>query len=194
MSKFGHPLDIEGLLSFQGNSYFRCYEIEANASISTNVHVLGALLQTDQSQTYPFIDMVKLFLENARVSGAYWVDKWHISPYYTTAHAIIASSGLDRNFVEPAVDWILKTQHHNGGWGYYIPTPEETAYAIQSLAIWKRSGGKVPISVLRKGKDWLEEHAYDQQPFLWIGKSLYKPTLVIHTAILSALALVDKEL
>lgn len=194
MTKFGQPLDIEGLLSFQGKSYFHCYEIEANSSISTNVHVLGALLQADHHLTHSGIDLVRKFLEDARVSDAYWDDKWHISPYYTTSHAVIASTGLNHDFAEPAVEWLINTQHKDGGWGHYMPTPEETAYAIQALAVWRKSGGKVPKAVLSKGKTWLQEHADDSQPLLWVGKSLYQPTLVIRTAILSALALAEKEL
>lgn len=192
MHKFGRQIDIEGLMSFEAQSYFKCYQIEANPSISANVHVLGALYQAGFSSTHPSVEKVKDFLAGARINETYWDDKWHISPYYTTSHAIIASAKHDQSLVEPAVQWLINTQNENGGWGHYLPTTEETAYAIQALSIWKRYGGSVSKDILLKGKVWLEEHAEDKQPFLWIGKSLYEPTLVIRTAIQSALALVDQ--
>ena len=192
MHKFGRQIDIQGLLSFEAPNYFKCYRIEANPSISTNVHVLGALYEAGYPDAHPSIQTVKTFLANARTNGSYWGDKWHISPYYTTAHAIIACVEHDPSLAEPAVKWLIETQDKNGGWGHYLPTTEETAYALQGLAIWKRCGGNVPQEILTRGKTWLEAHMDDKQPFLWIGKSLYEPTLVIRTAIQSALALVDQ--
>lgn len=191
MSLFNRPLPIDGLLSFKGSSYFRCYQIESNPSISTNVHVLGALKNAGLTPDHPSSKIVRDFLYQSRISNAYWNDKWHTSPYYTTGHAVIASANYDDNLAFPAVEWIIKTQNENGGWGYYASTAEETAYALQALSVWHMHTEKVPLDVLRKGKIWLEAHAEDPQPFLWIGKSLYKPILVVRTAILSALALTE---
>lgn len=193
MTKFGRPIDLAGLLSFRAQSHFYCYRIESDPSISTNVHVLSALYQAGLPKTDPSVEIVREFLRKSRTSNSHWNDKWHISPYYTTSHGIIASLGYDPDMAQVAVEWLINTQAKSGGWGKYLPTAEETAYAIQALVIWKRYGGHVPNEVLIRGKAWLEEHAEDSQPFLWIGKSLYKPNLVIRTAILSALALADQE-
>jgi halimadienyl-diphosphate synthase len=191
MSLFNRPISIDGLLSFAGPSYFRCYQIESNPSISTNVHVLGALKNAGLPPEHPTSKIVRNFLYNSRLSNAYWNDKWHTSPYYTTGHAVIVSTNFDDDLAAPAADWIINTQNENGGWGSYLSTAEETAYALQALAVWHMHSNKVPPEVMRKGNAWLQTHTEDPQPFLWIGKSLYKPTLVVRTAILSALALTD---
>ncbi len=86
--------------------------------------------------------------------------------------------------------WILETQNEDGSWGYYIPTAEETAYCLQALVIWKRSGHPVPDEVLQRGAGWLTAHMDDPLPPLWIGKCLYCPVYVVRSAILSALMLV----
>jgi halimadienyl-diphosphate synthase len=191
MSLFNRPIPIDGLLSFEGSNYFRCYQIESNPSISTNVHVLGALKNAGLPPDHPTPKIVRNFLYNSRLSNAYWNDKWHTSPYYTTGHAVIASTNYDHDLAAPAVEWMINTQNENGGWGYYLSTAEETAYALQALSVWHMHYGNVPLEVLRNGKAWLQVHAEDPQPFLWIGKSLYKPILVVRTAILSALALTE---
>ena len=189
LTMFGRPVDIQGLLSFEGPSYFLCYRIESNASISTNVHVYSALRQAGYPNDHPTMKTLAQFLQKNQLEGKYWADKWHISPYYTTAHGVIALVGHEPALADPAAKWIIETQQVNGGWGHYLPTPEETAYALQALAIYARHGGIVPEKTIEKGRAWLIEHAYDQQPFLWIGKSLYTPKLVIETAIQSALEL-----
>jgi hypothetical protein len=119
----------------------------------------------------------------------FWFDKWHASPYYTTAHAILSLAGLADTLIDDAVYWILTTQNRNGSWGYYVPTAEETAYCLQALCLWKKSGGQVPTDVIERGATWLEQHAEPPYEPLWIGKSLYAPVLVVRSAILSGLAL-----
>jgi halimadienyl-diphosphate synthase len=192
LTMFGRSVDIEGLLSFQGPTHFYCYRIEANASISTNVHVLSALRQAGLTKNDPTVTTVRNYLRSSRLENSYWNDKWHISPFYTTSHAVIAAAGYDPELSDPAADWLLANQDKQGGWGFYLPTAEETAYALQALAIWKKHGGNVPAEIIQKGRNWLIEHTNDTQPFLWIGKSLYMPTLVIETAIQSALAITEQ--
>ncbi|MBN2501646.1 MAG: hypothetical protein JXB38_12765 [Anaerolineales bacterium] len=192
LTMFGRSVDIEGLLSFQGPAHFYCYRIEANASISTNVHVLSALRQAGLTKNDPIVTTVRNYLSASRLENSYWNDKWHISPYYTTSHAVIAAAGYDSELSDPAAHWLLANQDEQGGWGFYLPTAEETAYALQALAIWKQHGGNIPADTIQKGRTWLIEHANDVHPFLWIGKSLYMPTLVIETAIQSALAITEQ--
>ncbi len=85
---------------------------------------------------------------------------------------------------------LLTTQKENGAWGIFKPTAEETAYALQALMDMEQEGESIPNECLRKGKAWLEEHQGEYSP-LWIGKCLYSPRLVIDSAILSALAMVN---
>ena len=123
-----------------------------------------------------------------------WVDKWHLSPYYPTAHAIIACSGYADEMVEGAVKQMLATQNPDGSWGYLQETAEETAYALQALCFWKRNGHAVDEKALRTGARWLAQRSNPPYPLLWIGKCLYCPVRVVSAAILSAMGMVLQEL
>ena len=189
LTHFNRPIDIHGLLSFDGDEHFRCYELEANSSISVNIHALSALRNAGFEPDHPTVKKILHYLKQNRTSGGYWFDKWHISPYYTTAHAILACVNYCDDLIAPAADWIIKTQKFDGSWGFYLPTAEETAYCIQALSIQKKKGGNVPPEVLIKAVEWLELHAEPPYPLFWIGKSLYAGELVVRSAILSAVAL-----
>lgn len=193
LTRFGRPVNLETVLGYEEDDHFRCYALEANASISTNVHVLGALRQTGLRVQHPSVQKVLRFLRRMQHLQMFWFDKWHISPYYPTSHAVIACAGYDDDLVDDAVYWILETQNQDGSWGYYMPTAEETAYCLQALVIWKRHKGQVPNHVLKRGAVWLADHMEPPYPLLWIGKCLYCPVLVVRSAILSALMLVAQE-
>jgi halimadienyl-diphosphate synthase len=189
LTRFHRPVDLETVLHHEGDNHFHCYALESNPSISTNIHALGALRQAGLGAEHPTVIKVIRFLFNAQISQLYWHDKWHISPYYPTSHAIVTSAGYADWLVEDAVYWIQTTQNRDGSWGYYVPTAEETAYCLQALAIWKRHGHAVSDSVLERGAAWLAEHSKPPYPPLWIGKCLYCPELVVRSAVLSALML-----
>ncbi len=191
--QFGRAVDMAGIMYYAQGDHFRCFGLEANPSISTNIHVLNALRRSGFGPQDEWVQKILLFLQRTRTLQMFWFDKWHASPYYATAHAIIASAGYDNNLVGDAIYWILATQNEDGSWGYYMPTAEETAYCLQALSVWKQHGGKVPANVLRRGRAWLLGHAEPPYPPLWIGKSLYCPILVVRSAVLSALALTQEE-
>jgi halimadienyl-diphosphate synthase len=192
LSRCGRPTSLDEVLHFEDEAYFRCFALEATPSVSANIHVLGALRQAGLEPDHPAVLKVIRFLFDAQVSQLYWHDKWHVSPYYSTSHTIIASADYADWLVSDAVYWMLMTQNPNGSWGYYSPTAEETAYCLQALAIWKRTGHPVPDAALKRGAAWLTEHADPPYPPLWIGKCLYCPELVIRSAVLSALMLVSQ--
>jgi halimadienyl-diphosphate synthase len=187
--RFGCEKDLASVLIYEEKDHFRCFDLEANPSISANIHVLGALGQAGLDQRNLSINKILTFLQKARGQAPFWVDKWHSSPYYATAHAIIACAGFANGVVEESVKWILSSQNRDGSWGTYLSTAEETAYAIQALWIWNEKVAKVPKSVFRNGSRWLKEHMDYPYPPLWIGKCLYNPSLVIRSAVISALAL-----
>jgi halimadienyl-diphosphate synthase len=182
--------DVDAIFSYEKEDYFQCYALEANPSISANIHVLSVLRQLGFSKEHPAIQKIVRFLQSTQ----FWFDKWHISPYYPTSHAIIACAGFIDTLVEDAVSWIMTSQNEDGSWGQYAPTTEETAYCLQALVMWKRAGHSLDDDVMRRGYDWLSQH--QQPPYLplWIGKGLYSPTLVVRSAVLSALTLVQEEL
>ena len=93
----------------------------------------------------------------------------------------------DKELCNNAIEWIIDTQNKDGSWGFYGPTAEETAYAIQALCIWKTSNGKVSSNIIENGINWLIQHNNPPHPPLWIGKALYTPELVVRSTILSAI-------
>ena len=193
LARFGRPVDLEGVLYYEEDDHFRCYALETDPSISTNIHALGALRQAGLEVRHPSVQKVLRFLQRTQTPGQFWFGKWHASPYYPTCHAVIVCAGYDDDLVDGAIHWILETQNTNGSWGYYMPTAEETAYCLQALAIWRRHGGQVPSDVMKRGAVWLADHVEPPYPPLWIGKCLYCPVLVVRSAILSALTLVAQE-
>jgi halimadienyl-diphosphate synthase len=187
--RFGCEKDLASVLMYEEKDHFRCFDLEVNPSISANIHVLGALGQAGLDQRNSSVKKVVRFLQKAKGQNPFWVDKWHSSPYYATAHAVIACAKFARELVEDSVKWIIQAQNRDGSWGMYLPTAEETAYAMQALWIWNEHVAKVPKSALKNGARWLGEHMDDPYPPLWIGKCLYNPSLVIRSAVISALAL-----
>jgi halimadienyl-diphosphate synthase len=193
LSRGGRKVDVEALLHYEAENRFRCYDIEADPSISVNCHMLSALRQAGYEAYHPAVRKIIEFLQPTQLLNMFWFDKWHISPYYPTTHLIIAVSNYADELGTRAIDWIMETQNEDGSWGYYMPTAEETAYCIQALVHWKRSGGRVPKNTLKRGLAWLADHAEPPYPPLWIGKCLYCPILVVRSAILSALLLGAQE-
>jgi len=192
LARFGRAPDLEAVLRYEQDDHYRCYELEANPSISANIHILSALREAGLPVSHPSVQKALWFLQRVQTIRLFWFDKWHSSPYYPTSHLVIACAGYVEKLVDNAVYWILETQNRDGSWGYYMPTAEETAYCLQALAIWRRSGHAVPGEVLERGAAWLRAHMDDPTPPLWIGKCLYSPVLVVRSAILSALMLVEQ--
>jgi halimadienyl-diphosphate synthase len=190
LRRFNYDLDIEAVLHYEEEECFRCFALEANPSISANIHVLGALRHAGFSIHHPSVQKTLNFLRRSQTLRLFWFDKWHASPYYATAHAIIACAKYCDDLVQDAVYWLLKTQNPDGSWGYYpTPTAEETAHCIQALCIWRQSGNPIPDDAIQRGAAWLQAHAEPPYPPLWIGKCLYSPELVVRSTIMSALLL-----
>lgn len=189
LSRLGRQPDTAALFAFEGETHFCTYQLEANSSNSVNIHMLGALRQAGFPVESDPVLKTLAYLAASIVDGAYWYDKWHLSPYYSTAHAVIACAGFADVIIQRPVEWILATQRAEGAWGLHAPTAEETAYCIQALQVWRQCGGKVPAGVVRKAAAWLQAHAGPPYPPLWIGKGLYAPEIVVGSAVLSALRL-----
>lgn len=192
LSRYGVTKEIDKFLGYEEEEWFRCYDLENAPSLSANIHVLGALRQAGFKKDDPSVAKILGFLQKTRSDQGCWRDKWHLSPYYTTAHAIIACAGFADEIAQPSVDWILQTQKLDGSWGSQFPSAEETAYCIQALQIWRQHGGRVDNEAIRRGAAWLQGNSEPPYPPLWIGKGLYAPDLVVRSAILSALLIAGK--
>jgi len=191
LKRFGYNPNISTLLEFEEERWFRCYPLETTSSISTNVHFMGALFQAGVDVNDPRIQKIIKYLEGTSTKQAFWYDKWHASPIYTTAHAIITCCGYCNHLIRKSVEWLIKQQNDDGSWGFFGPTAEETSYALQALSIWRRDGQEiVDTKILSRGIRWLEEHSEPPYPLLWIAKSLNYSEWIIKSEIISAKSLV----
>ena len=192
LARFGEPLDMETILAYEEKDRFRTFHYELNSSNSVNIHMLDALREGGMRSDAVPVQKILNHLQSVRTDDTYWYDKWHISPYYTTSHAIITCAGFANHVVERAVLWILETQREDGSWGYQFSSPEETAYCLQALLTWKRHGGSIPRTVLKNAVAWLTDHASPPYPPLWLGKGLFCADLIVQSAILSALFMAEE--
>jgi halimadienyl-diphosphate synthase len=192
LSRYGITKPIDSILIYEEKDWFRCFDLENDPSISANIHLLGAFRQAGYQRNHPAARKILQFLQKTRSNEGNWKDKWHISPYYVTAHAIMACAGYASEIAAGGVDWILRTQKQDGSWGVFGPTAEETAYALQALWVWSQRVQYIPSICLKKGKMWLEDHQEDEYIPLWIGKCLYSPKLVIDSVIINALCLLEQ--
>ncbi len=185
-------VSTNALKFFETDTHYHCYAHESNPSISTNIHMLGAWKAYGADPNTQDVAKIVRFLNRSKFMEGFWVDKWHASPYYPTAHLVITATNYVDSLIDKTTNWILKTQNPDGSWGYYMPTTEETAYCLQALAVSKKYGKDIPVQAIRRGANWLIENANLQCPRLWIGKALYTPILVIRSAIISALGLAQE--
>lgn len=194
LAKHGRNPALADVLDYEEENWFRCFQYEANPSVDVNVHVLGALKQAGYDKTHPRVQKALAFIRSKRHPRKYWLDKWHLSPSYTTAHVIICARGYDDELCEESVQWMLDTQKSDGSWGFFNrSTAEETAYCIQALATWQKHTGKSFSSQIEQAGLWLEKHCEPPYPPLWMDKSLYCPEILVKSCILSALTLVDQS-
>ncbi len=181
---------------YELDDHFMCYAYERNPSISAHIHLLEALgAGGDFGGRARMLKKTENFLTRTRTYSTFWYDKWHISPYYTTAHGIVAAIPAIPEMVENAIEWVVQTQRLDGSWGYFSnSTAEETAYCLQALSWCKRHGMRIPQAVFERGAEYLagsvERKSKSYRP-LWISKTLYSPTWVIHSSVQGALAMCD---
>ena len=204
LNELGQSVDPTILQTFaSANGYFVSFPLERHSSVGVNLHVLHALLRVPG---YPdreaVIDRLLDYFEAQQIGGSYWLDKWHISPYYATAHALRVFAELPpsrRDRVEPLVtrarEWLRQTQTSDGQWGFYAgPTAEETAYAVLALSTedWETSAPgdrQRCLAALRHLSAALATDPADEAPLfppLWIDKCLYSPPRIIRATIEAA--------
>ena len=165
------------------------------SSVGANVHLLGALRAAPAFDgREAAIRKAVGFLARTGAGDRFWVDGRHASPYYATANAVMAL-GAGLSLTEEAVGWIERTQRPDGSWGFFeSSTLEETAYCVQALACHRRAGGQIRPEAIEMGAGWLERARPQGIPAyepLWVGTTLYAPTWVVHSAVLSALILAE---
>lgn len=195
LARLGVPTDLECLWGYETQDGFCTWPGEDGFSVTTNAHVLDALGQhvragrgATRRHRAAARRVVSALGERQETDGS-WRDRWHASAYYATACCVLALSEFGSHGVVPsalarAVGWVLATQHPDGSWGRWGGTPEETAYAVQILAV----AGRRPdvADAVRRGHAYLAASDGAEGPALWHDKDLYRPTLIVDAAVLAA--------
>ena len=196
LHQYGYPISAGPLRPFEGVNFFFTFPLERDPSVTANAHVLEVLQAVAQFPRQHLIQQkVIKYLRDARVDGDHWVDKWHGSPFYATAHAVFALTASAPDLCEPAFKWFKKTQREDGSWGWFSQgTPEETAYAVQALMTAPAEIRADLTESLRRAADYLNESQGEPVIPMWVGKTLYAPTQVIRSAVLSAQMLLGRSL
>ncbi len=196
--KWGYPVDFRVFDAYNMGEHYLAFAFELDSSVSTNIHVLDFV---KNCSTFPdreeVMERLIRFLKKKMNPEGFWVDKWHVSPYYSTSHALCTLCDVDPSLAEKAVSWTLKYQNENGMWGEQGGTLEETAYAVQALMYYHRHVGRIdlarlfqPVAVLNcKGFVPLSAPLRD----LWISKVLYTPIRVVWSSVASAQFMVRAE-
>ncbi|GAC1544398.1 MAG: type B diterpene cyclase [Herpetosiphon sp.] len=201
LSEAGMPVDPASLEQFERDEYFVSFPYERHSSTGVNIHVLQALLRYPSYRNcQAAIAKILQFLASTRQQGSYWTDKWHVSPYYATSHAVIALADLGSDYTQqqstliaPALHWIVQTQNEDGSWGFYrTPTVEETAYAVLALRAFAPRPSSADQAIVA-GMHYLARHIDDARPPLWIDKCLYHPNRIVDAVVNAACAEVSTQ-
>jgi halimadienyl-diphosphate synthase len=184
----GHPVDMGVLDEYDTGEYYLTFNFELDPSISTNIHVLDFVKSCSGfPRREEVVEKLVQFLRREVYPGGFWVDKWHISPYYPTSHAVIALCDIDLSLAEKAVSWILNTQNENGMWGENDGTLEETAYCVQALMYYHRHAEHIDTERMSKAVSALNCASLSTSlTDLWVGKVLYSPVRVLWSSVASA--------
>ncbi|MFN8455710.1 MAG: hypothetical protein U0401_13765 [Anaerolineae bacterium] len=178
---------------YEVGDHFQCYPLERDISLDVHIHIVDALKNTADFPRRDDLLLKALNILGRDLTTEYIVDKWHISPYYSTSHAIIGLTGLSDNIIQKQINWLLKTQQSDGRWTFYPNCPkaaiEETAHALLALMTVYEKRGNIPFEVIKRGFRYLERHyrTAEDLPALWINKALYNPYYIVESAILAAM-------
>jgi halimadienyl-diphosphate synthase len=200
LHRAGKPVDqlVPVLLSFERDDHFACFHVERDPSVTANARVLEVLSRDRRYRART--DKVVSFLADHRFGEGYWLDKWHISPYYATAHVVAAARSYAPELLVGTKDWLLATARPDGSWGWHCSTLEETAYGIFMLRHLAAADGKDPgvTDAIAAATRYLAEqteagrpprYTPSVYPHLWVGKGLYTPIIYCHALVLAAMAI-----
>lgn len=192
-NKLGIPHDPAILGIYEVGDHFECMPFERNISLDAHIHVVHALKTAIDFPQRDDMLLKALNILGRDLTTEYIVDKWHISPYYSTSHTIIGLTGLSDKIITRQIAWLLKTQRADGSWSFYPNLPgaavEETAYALLALMTIYEKKGDISLEVIKRGMRYVERHyiSAEELPSLWIHKCLYNPYHIVDSVVLSAI-------
>lgn len=213
-----HPTGMRTPGTHRTGAHFCTWPGEDGFSVTTNAHVLEAIGQhaarpgAAPRYAATATELTALLCEHQRADGS-WYDRWHASPYYATACCALALHRYGGAAAGPGVasaaDWLLATQRADGSWGHWRGTAEETAYAIQVLALTHATPGTPRTEgprtegprtdgprteAIARGREYLLRSEQHDAPALWHDKDLYRPTAIVRASVLAALKLAADSL
>jgi halimadienyl-diphosphate synthase len=199
LSTLGEFPDPKVFETFEEEDHFRCYRFERNISVDVHIHLIMALRQTPDFPRRDDMLLKAINIVSRYMQPGYITDKWHVSPYYSTAHAIIALHGLvNDSLIQDQIDWLCNTQQPDGSWTFYPHFPptaiEETAHALLALLVVQKRRGVIPHDIIKRGIKFLRSH-YDYHqdlPALWVAKAVYRPLHITRAIFLATFALYDQ--
>jgi halimadienyl-diphosphate synthase len=180
--------------TYEVGDHFQCYPLESNISLDVHAHIVEALKDAPDFPRRNDLLLKAVTVLARGLAAESIVDRWHISPYYSTAHAILSLAGVSDDAIKRQIQWLLKTQRADGSWTAFPSCPlaavEETAHALLALMVVYEKGNSVPLDVIERGVRYLERHyrRSEELPALWINKALYNPYHIVESIVLSALA------
>ena len=192
-NKLGIDKDPAILATYEVGDHFECMPFERNLSLDAHIHIIHALKTAADFPRRDDMLLKALNILGRDLTTEYIVDKWHVSPYYSTSHAIIGLIGLSDNIITKQIAWLLKTQRADGSWSFYPNLPgaavEETAYALLALMMIFEKKGNISFKVIERGMGYLEKHytSAEALPSLWIHKCLYNPYHIVEAVVLSTM-------
>ncbi len=184
------PPDDGPVMEYFDGDHFLTYLSERGASASVNIHALTMLRAQPGFPHRDVAEKVSAWLRDHMRQDVPFEDKWHLSPYYSTAHAIPAFAGWDDFAARHCIDFILERQRIDGGWGWFgYSTLEETAHCVIGLSCAYKQGLLSDDSALAKAGRYFDANA-DRQAVeaLWIAKTLFCPSRIVNAALFSAQA------
>ncbi len=192
--KMGVYWDPSVIEKYERKDHFQCFPLERNISLDVHIHIVHALKTVPHFPRRDDMLLKALNVLGRHLTSEYIVDKWHVSPYYSTSHAVIGLIGLSDNIITNQIKWLLKTQREDGSWTFYPAHPtaaiEETAYALMALMTVYEKRGDISFEIIERGIRYLNAHytSAEDLPALWINKVLYNPYHIVDAAILSTMA------
>lgn len=186
----GYSVSTKPLLKFFNGTNISAYIKESTPSVSVNINALNTLrLFNGDKRVDEVVQKVLTWLDTSAFSKdqVFIDDKWNISPYYSASRAVSSLHGLRDDIVKRCIDFLIKSQNNDGGWGKDdFSTAEETAYVSLALSYGLRQGYHIPETVIETANRFLYSSECALDAPLWIDKVLYRPSLVSQSAIVAA--------
>ncbi len=193
LTKVGHEPDPSIFDRYWKGRFFVTYQIHDKGHPSPNIHALEALALSSHPEKDDYIDATLRYLRTQMIDGNHFLDHWHISPAYPTAHAIFAFHLTEETLMERCVDFFLNTQRDDGSWGLIsngngLGTLEETGFALQGLLYYHQHVESIDTEPMRRGVEYiLDGFPSARYPEMWWAKVLYAPQNMIESCIIGAL-------